>query len=380
MPWSGSTFTRSNGTYTGATVWAQDAAAGVKIQSGRHDTHDQDLAAGINACLKKDGGNTVTGNINWGGFKITNLAAGSDAADSARFGQTVTAASINPTTNVLTLSRADGNITVDLTPIVVGASYGSLANKGSNETITGNWTFNAGFSTASMAMFAPSNAYRAYFFELTTDKELTIYSEADPMVRAFRLKDGAAWISNKQIWTAGNFDPTTKSDVGHTHAISGLSGVSISGLSDGQVLQYSSGAGAFVNRDLASLSGVVRTVTAMSPVLAGGTATDVVISVPAASASTSGLMSSADKAKLDGLPSDAVASFNGRTGSVVPAANDYKFQQLANVVIGTATPPTTMDEYSIWIYNPTTPTTDRKIYMLWNTGGGKVWLPIANNT
>lgn len=55
MGWSGGTFTRSNGVYTGAAVWTSDAGAGVKILATRHDTHDQDLAAGINACLHKGG-------------------------------------------------------------------------------------------------------------------------------------------------------------------------------------------------------------------------------------------------------------------------------------------------------------------------------------
>jgi hypothetical protein len=60
MPWSGGVYTRTNGTYNGSTVWASDAAASIKIQSSRHDTHDQDLANGINACVAKDGSNTVT--------------------------------------------------------------------------------------------------------------------------------------------------------------------------------------------------------------------------------------------------------------------------------------------------------------------------------
>jgi hypothetical protein len=57
MAWSGGTFTRTNGVNTGATTWATDAAAGVKIRSDRHDTHDQDLATGIDACINKDGSN-----------------------------------------------------------------------------------------------------------------------------------------------------------------------------------------------------------------------------------------------------------------------------------------------------------------------------------
>lgn len=87
MPWSGSTFTRTNGTYSGASVWASDLAANIKIVASRHDTHDQDLATGINACLNKNGLNSPTANINWGGFKITNLATGTVATDAIRYDQ-----------------------------------------------------------------------------------------------------------------------------------------------------------------------------------------------------------------------------------------------------------------------------------------------------
>lgn len=87
MPWSGPTFTRTNGTYSGASVWASDLAANIKIVASRHDTHDQDIATGINACLNKNGQNSPTANINWGGFKITNLATGTVATDAIRYDQ-----------------------------------------------------------------------------------------------------------------------------------------------------------------------------------------------------------------------------------------------------------------------------------------------------
>jgi hypothetical protein len=43
------------------------------------------LAQGINACLNKNGQNSPTANIAWGGFKITGLAAGDTAGDAVRF-------------------------------------------------------------------------------------------------------------------------------------------------------------------------------------------------------------------------------------------------------------------------------------------------------
>ena len=56
MAWDGSgNFSRTNGTQTGATTWADADAAGSDIVTDEHDTHDQDLATGIAACLTKNG-------------------------------------------------------------------------------------------------------------------------------------------------------------------------------------------------------------------------------------------------------------------------------------------------------------------------------------
>lgn len=87
MPWGSGTFTRSNGTYTGSSVWASDAGASIDIEANRHDTHDQDLAAGINACLNKDGSNAATGNLDIGGYRLTNVGAATAVSDAARASQ-----------------------------------------------------------------------------------------------------------------------------------------------------------------------------------------------------------------------------------------------------------------------------------------------------
>lgn len=87
MAWSGGTFTRTDGTYSGTSVWASNLSAGIKIVAARHDIHDQDLAQGINACLNKNGQNSPTANINMGSFKFTNLAAGTTNGDSVRYEQ-----------------------------------------------------------------------------------------------------------------------------------------------------------------------------------------------------------------------------------------------------------------------------------------------------
>ena len=142
MSWSGGVYTRTNGVYSGAHVWQSDFNALVKIVYSRHDVHDQDLAQGINACLNKNGQNSPTTNINWGGFKITNLAYGSADKDSATYGQTVTGVAVDPTSKVLTLSRTQGNLTVDLTPITVAGDTSDFARKSLSNTWSDTNYFN----------------------------------------------------------------------------------------------------------------------------------------------------------------------------------------------------------------------------------------------
>lgn len=66
MPWNGSgTFSRTNGTYSGATVWQQDEAASVGIEASRADTHDEDIATAINNTLARDGQNSPSAHLSY---------------------------------------------------------------------------------------------------------------------------------------------------------------------------------------------------------------------------------------------------------------------------------------------------------------------------
>jgi hypothetical protein len=88
MAWSGSgAFSRTNGTNTGTQVWQDDKNDGTKIRADRHDTHDQDLATGINACLAKNGENAATADLDLGNNKYTNAADGTLADDLSTVGQ-----------------------------------------------------------------------------------------------------------------------------------------------------------------------------------------------------------------------------------------------------------------------------------------------------
>lgn len=130
MPWSAGVFTRSDlpaGTQTGPTIWQQEAVLVEYVRADQHDNHDQDLAAGINACLNKHGQNSPTANIAWGGFKITNLGTATGNTDAAQWGQVVGTLTLDPVTYVLTATSRAGAVmaTVNLTPLTGGGGSGA---------------------------------------------------------------------------------------------------------------------------------------------------------------------------------------------------------------------------------------------------------------
>ncbi len=84
MPWIGANFSRTTGPspqYTGPNAWQQEEANGYDILSVRADFHDQDLATGIDACLNKNGNNTMTANLSMGGNKIVGVDDGTADTD-----------------------------------------------------------------------------------------------------------------------------------------------------------------------------------------------------------------------------------------------------------------------------------------------------------
>lgn len=71
MTWSGGTYTRPGG----ATAWADDRDAGTGITSALHDTHDEDLATGLENCITRDGQNAASADLPMGGFRFTEVGA-----------------------------------------------------------------------------------------------------------------------------------------------------------------------------------------------------------------------------------------------------------------------------------------------------------------
>lgn len=149
MAWNGSgTFTRTNGANSGATTWTQDRDGAVKITASRHDTHDQDLATGINACLAKNGENAMTGNLNLGTNDITN---GGDAT----FSGTVTTGTLSATTysglptasdsvsgvvELATTAEAEAGADTSRAVTAAGVAAAIVAQAAQLETATSIWS------------------------------------------------------------------------------------------------------------------------------------------------------------------------------------------------------------------------------------------------
>lgn len=84
MPWLAGLYRKWN---YGTSGWTGDAASGIGIEAGRHDSQDNDFETGINSCLNKDGSNAATGNINLNGNKIVSLASGTSNTDATNVAQ-----------------------------------------------------------------------------------------------------------------------------------------------------------------------------------------------------------------------------------------------------------------------------------------------------
>lgn len=138
MAFDGSgTYNRTDGTRGGTTVWTQASAAGVKILSADHDTHDQDIGTALSNCLCRDGQSTVTANIPMNSKKFTGLTAGSAATDSVTLAQTQASAAL-----WLGTTSGTNTITATVTPAIAAYAAGQRFIGLAGGTNTGATTLN----------------------------------------------------------------------------------------------------------------------------------------------------------------------------------------------------------------------------------------------
>jgi hypothetical protein len=111
---------------------------GTVISSTAANALNNDLANGLTTCITKDGQTTPTANIPLGGFKITNLGAGTVASDAARLSQVQNSG----TTTLISITGTDtitGTVTPTLSAIYVTGQVFSFVVAATN---TGAVTLN----------------------------------------------------------------------------------------------------------------------------------------------------------------------------------------------------------------------------------------------
>ena len=88
MPWNGSgVFNRTTGIFTGAVVWADSKGAGRTVNTDDHDTHDEDIATGLENCVTRDGQNQPSANLPMGTFRHINVGNAAARTDYVAAGQ-----------------------------------------------------------------------------------------------------------------------------------------------------------------------------------------------------------------------------------------------------------------------------------------------------
>lgn len=138
MGWSGGTYTRSDGVFTGTSIWQSNRDAGTKIVADRHDTHDQDIATGLNQAINKDGSNAFTGAANLGSQKITALADGTAHTDGVNAGQIQDGGLIFQATD----SGSANTYAIALTPAVTAYVAGQVFHFKAGNASSGASTLN----------------------------------------------------------------------------------------------------------------------------------------------------------------------------------------------------------------------------------------------
>ena len=214
MAWSGGTFTRYNGAFSGSGSWAKDRDAGTKITASHHDTNDDGLATGINSCIEKSGSNAFTGNANLGSQKITALADGTAHTDGINAGQIQDGGLVFQASDT---GSADA-YAIALTPAVTAYVAGQEFNFKAGATSTGASTLNV-------------NGLGTKNIKKRNDQAIAAGDiEEDAIIKV--LYDGTSFQMISQVGTSGMTSFTLTGDSGSNQSIA-----------DGNTLDVAGGTG-----------------------------------------------------------------------------------------------------------------------------------------
>lgn len=170
--------------------------------ASRHDTHDKDLADGINDCIHKGGQNSATADISWGGYKITGLAAGTAATDAANYGQTITGASWDFATDVLTLTRAAGNVTLDLTGQLAVTALKATGTPDSTKFLRGDGTWTTISATTAWGSITGTLSSQTDLQSALNNKAASSHSHTVSDISASGTPDSTTYLRGDGTWAA----------------------------------------------------------------------------------------------------------------------------------------------------------------------------------
>lgn len=114
----------------------QPVVAGTTISETVFNALTADLANGLSTAITKDGQTTATANLPMGGFKLTNLGAGTASTDSARLGQVQSGAA-----TLIAITGTDtvvGTLTPTLTAYAAGQQFSFVAAATNTTSMTLN--------------------------------------------------------------------------------------------------------------------------------------------------------------------------------------------------------------------------------------------------
>ena len=114
--------------------WEQDRLNNVEIASDRHDEEDDNFAAGLSACVLRDGRAAMSGNLNLDGHRIIGVGTGTASTDAVNKSQMDTALSAKAADNAVVKLTGNqtiaGTKTFSTSPVLPTPSVSDNSTKG----------------------------------------------------------------------------------------------------------------------------------------------------------------------------------------------------------------------------------------------------------
>jgi len=299
----------------------QPVVAGTVISSTTFNALTSDLANGLSTCITKDGQTAITANISLNTFKVTNLAAGTAATDAVRLGQLQ-----NGAATVVTVTGTD-TYTGTMSPALTAYGTGNAFTFVVPNTNTTSCTLNIDGLGAKALTRDGSTALVAG--DLVAGSEILIVYDGTRFQVLNSNSKTSLILTNPLAVTSGGTGQSSYTNgqllIGNTTGNT----LTKSTLTAGSGVTITNGGGTITIAATGS-GGTVTAVTATSPVAStGGTAP--VISMPVATGSVNGYLSSTDW-----------TTFNSKGSGTVTAVSVVSANGFAGSSSGGATPALTL--------------------------------------